>query len=84
MTLEELYNKVMSDRNIMGEFVKASGTGKLTEFAGKYDCSATDGEVRRYFAAQCEGEIEDDDLDIAAGGTVNFAQLFGRLYGIKS
>ena len=52
MTLEELYNKVMSDRDIMAEFVKASGTDKLTDFAKQYDCPATDREIRDYFIAK--------------------------------
>ena len=78
--LEKLYQIVMSDRQVMGEFVKASGTDRLAAFAEKYGCTATDSEIRRYFTAKCEGEIPDDELDIAAGGTVDFTMLLSKLY----
>ena len=57
MTLEELYNKVMSDRDNMAEFVKASGTGSLEDLAKQYDCHATDSEIRDYFKKMFIGNL---------------------------
>ncbi|MBQ9384142.1 MAG: hypothetical protein IJT87_07885 [Ruminiclostridium sp.] len=82
MTLEGLYNKVMSSRDIMAEFVKASGTDTLSEFAERHGCTATDIEIRRFFIAKCEGEIPDEELEIAAGGAVDFAKLFDRIHNV--
>ncbi len=87
MTLEELYNKVMSDRDIMAEFVKASGTGTLADFADQYDCHATDSEIRDYFIAKCggEGELDDDAVEAVAGGAFDFcvwlSDLFNSIFG---
>ena len=87
MTLEELYNKVMSDRDTMGEFVKASGTGSLAAFAESLGCKTTDEEIRKFFMARCEGEgeISDDDAANVAGGVFDFGKwisdLFTSLFG---
>ena len=93
MTLEELYNKVMSDRDIMAEFVKASSSDSLSAFAKGYGCNATDNEIRKYFLSQCgdqvqiedEGELEDDALENVSGGSIFFVSwitsLFARLFG---
>ena len=64
----------------MAEFVKASGTDSLSEFAERHGCKTTDSEIRRFFIAKCEGEIPDDELEIAAGGAADFANLFGKIY----
>ncbi len=82
MTLEELYNKVMSDRDIMAEFVKASGTGTLADFADQYDCHATDSEIRDYFIAKCggEGELDDDAVEAVSGGAFDFFAWIGNLF----
>ena len=82
MTLEELYNKVMSDRDIMAEFVKASGTGTLADFADQYDCHATDSDIRDYFIAKCggEGELDDDAVQAVAGGAFDFFAWIGNLF----
>lgn len=81
ITLEELYKKVMSDRDIMGEFVRASGKGSLSEFAGQYGCTATDSEIRNYFISACEGtdegELDDDAVEGVAGGFDFFAWISG-------
>ena len=87
MTLEELYNKVMSDRDIMAEFVKASGTGTLVDFADQYDCHTTDSEIRDYFIAKCggEGELDDDAVEAVSGGAFDFcawlSDLFNSIFG---
>lgn len=87
MTLEELYNKVMSDRDNMAEFVKASGTGTLADFADQYDCHATDSEIRDYFIAKCggEGELDDDAVEAVSGGAFDFcawlSDLFNSIFG---
>lgn len=87
MTLEELYNKVMSDRDIMAEFVKASGTGTLADFADQYDCHAADSEIRDYFIAKCggEGELDDDAVEAVSGGAFDFcawlSDLFNSIFG---
>ena len=82
MTLEELYNKVMSDRDNMAEFVKASGTGTLADFADQYDCHATDSEIRDYFIAKCggEGELDDDAVEAVSGGAFDFFAWIGNLF----
>lgn len=80
MTLEELYNKVMSDRDIMAEFVKASGTNSLEAFAKSYGCDAADTEIRKYFIAQCEGELPDDAVEDVAGGFFDFGKFISDLF----
>ena len=82
MTLEELYNKVMSDRDIMAEFVKASGTGALSDFAKQYDCDATDDEIRKCFMNKCgdEGELDDDALEDVSGGMLDFGAWINKLF----
>ena len=93
MTLEELYNKVMSDRDMMAEFVKASSTDTLSEFAESQGCKATNVEIRKYFMGKCgdtvpensEGEIADDELENVSGGSIMFfkwvSSLFTTLFG---
>ena len=87
MTLEELYNKVMSDRDNMAEFVKASGTGSLEDLAKQYGCSATDSEIRNFFISKCqgEGELDDDAVEAVSGGAFDFGKwlsdLFNSLFG---
>jgi hypothetical protein len=82
MRLEGLYNKVRSDRDIMAEFVKASGTGALADFADQYDCHATDSEIRDYFIAKCggEGELDDDAVEAVSGGAFDFFAWIGNLF----
>lgn len=79
-SLEKLYTLVMSNRQIMGEFVKASATDHLAEFAEKYGFNAANEEIRRYFTAKCEGEIPDDKLDAAAAGAADFTLFLNKLY----
>jgi hypothetical protein len=93
ITLEEFYNKVMSDRDEMAEFVKASGTDTLAEFAESRGCKATELEIRKYFLGKCadklpeegEGEISDDELENVSGGSIFFFKwmsgLFSTLFG---
>ena len=87
MTLEELYNKVMSDRDNMAEFVKASGTGSLEDLAKQYGCSATDSEIRNFFISKCqgEGELDDDAVEAVSGGAFDFGKwlsdLFDSIFG---
>ena len=85
MKLEELYKMVMSDRDIMSEFVKASGTDTLSAFAEKYGCNASDSEIRNFFLAQCEGELPDDAVESVAGGFFDFGKWisdrFNSLFG---
>ena len=82
MTLEELYNKVMSDRDNMAEFVKASGTGSLEDLAKQYGCSATDSEIRNFFISKCqgEGELDDDAVEAVSGGAFDFFAWIGNLF----
>jgi hypothetical protein len=83
MTLEEFYNKIISDRDIMAEFVKASGDGTLSDFAKQYGCTATDSEIRDYFVAQnqgSEGELDDDDVESVAGGAFDFFSWLNKLF----
>ena len=82
-TLEELYNAVMSDRVKMGEFVAASGRNKLSAFAEKNGCNATEEEVRIFFLKKCEGDISDEELEMVAGGNIDFARLFEAVLGSK-
>lgn len=72
ITLDELYKKVMSDRSTMAEFVKASGTGTLSQFAGLHGCTATDEEIRRFFLIKCEGELTDEETEEVTGGQNGF------------
>ena len=87
MTLEELYNKVMSDRDNMAEFVKASGTGSLEDLAKQYGCSATDSEISNFFISKCqgEGELDDDAVEAVSGGAFDFGKwlsdLFDSIFG---
>ena len=87
MTLDELYNTVMSDRDNMAEFVKASGTGALSEYAREHGCSASDFEIRDYFISKCqgEGELDDDDVELVSGGAFDFGKwlsdLFDSIFG---
>lgn len=75
-SLEELYNAVMSDRVKMGEFVAASGRNRLSAFAEKYGCNSTEEEVREFFLKKCEGDVSDEELEMVAGGNIDFARLF--------
>lgn len=76
--IEKLYYTVMSDRNIMKEFVKASGTNHLSDFAETYGCIATESEIRRFFIEKCEGGIFDyENFDPPVDG-VNFEQLLDQ------
>ncbi len=80
ITLDELYDMVMSNREIMGEFVKASGTDSLSAFAGSYGCSASDEEIRRFFIMKCEGEISDDEVSSVAGGAAYFGRWVSNMF----
>ena len=83
-TLETLYQTVMSNRHIMGEFVKASGTDQLAAFAERYGCAATDSEIRSFFSAKCEGEIPDDTAaDITAGCKADLTRMLCRILCCK-
>lgn len=82
-TLEELYNAVMSDRLKMGEFVAASGRNRLSDFAEKNGCNATENEIRKFFLKKCEGEISEDELEKVAGGNIDFGRLFEAVLGGK-
>ncbi len=83
ITLEELYNKVMSDRNIMKEFVKASSNHALSVFAEKHECIATERDIRNYFILKCEGRLDDDDVGAVTGGTVIFEEMINDIYNMK-
>lgn len=74
-TLEELYNAVMSDRVKMGEFVAASGRNRLSDFAEKNGCNATENEIRKFFLKKCEGDISDEELEMVAGGKMDLGKL---------
>lgn len=80
MALEDLYNKVMSNRDTMAEFVKASGTDTLSEFAGRHGCIASREEIRRFFIARCEGELPDDAVDEVSGGTYDLGKLINAVF----
>ncbi len=74
-TLEELYNEVMSNRVKMGEFVAASGRNRLSDFAEKNGCNATENEIRKFFLKKCEGDISDEELEMVAGGKMDLGKL---------
>ena len=91
ITVEELYNKVTSDKDMMQEFVNASGKDSLSAFAKAHDCDATDKEIREYFMSKSEkryeGPISDDDLENVSGGVFDFfsfiSNFFTSIFGGK-
>lgn len=83
MALEDLYNRVMSSRDTMAEFVKASGTDTLSEFAGKHGCAASKDEIRKFFIAKCEGELPDDAVDEVSGGAFDLGKLIYAVFNSR-
>ena len=73
----------MSSRDMMAEFVKASGTDTLSEFAGRYGCRASGDEIRRFFMAKCEGELPDDAAEEVSGGAFDLGKLISIMFGSK-
>ena len=69
-TLQELYDEVVKDSNIIKEFTEAEKEGKLEEFAKAHGCSATEEEIKKFVESKKPNgkELSPEELDQVAGG----------------
>lgn len=71
LSLEELYNKIMSSDELKKEYFAAANDGRIAEFLGAHDCRATLEELQEFLTDPKklpQGEIADDELDAVSGG----------------
>ncbi len=71
-TLEEVYDKVMSDEGERAAFTQAAATREgLAAFLSERGCDATVEELASFFKEKApgQGELDDEELAGAAGGS---------------
>ena len=69
-TLQELYDEVVKDSNLIKEFTEAEKEGKLEEFAKAHGCSSTEEEIKKFVESKKPNgkELSPEELDKVAGG----------------
>jgi len=69
-TLQELYDEVVKDSNLIKEFTEAEKEGKLEDFAKVHGCSAIEEEIKKFIESKLPNvkELSPDELDQVAGG----------------
>ena len=69
-TLQELYDEVVKDSNLIKEFTEAEKEGKLEDFAKAHGCSASEEEIKKFVESKKpnEKELSPEELDKVAGG----------------
>lgn len=66
-TVEEFYKEISSTKALQDELKNASDE-MLEAFLKKHDCNASVRDFTEYVNSQKEGEIEDKDAEVVAGG----------------
>ena len=69
-TLQELYKEIINSDELKIAFTEAAKAGKALEFIKAQGCETTEEELKAFLSKQ-SGELSDDELDNAAGGTCN-------------
>ena len=70
-TMQELYKEIIAGDELKKAFVEAAKNGKVAEFLKAQGCQATAEEIKAFLAEQENGQLADEELDSAAGGTCN-------------
>ena len=69
-SLQELYKEIINSDELKKAFTEAAKAGKALEFIKAHGCETTEEELKAFLLKQ-SGELSDDELDNAAGGTCN-------------
>ena len=72
-TVQELYNEVMSNKELKAELVEAAKTGRFPEFLKEHGCDASLEEVAAFLKEKAneDSPLSFDELGNAAGGACN-------------
>ena len=76
-TLQELYKEIINSDELKKAFTEAAKAGEALEFIKAHGCETTEEELKAFLSKQ-SGELSDDELDNAAGGTCN-SSTFGEM-----
>ena len=80
-TLQELYKEIINSDELKKAFTEAAKAGEALEFIKVHGCETTEEELKAFLSKQ-SGELSDDELDNAAGGTCNATTRDETLYSI--
>ena len=69
-TVQELYNEIMANKELKGQFIEAAKAGKLEAFLKEHGCEATLDEVKAFLETKQneDAPLSFDELENAAGG----------------
>ena len=82
-SLQDLYKEIINSDELKKAFTEAAKAGKALEFIKAHGCETTEEELKAFLSKQ-SGELSDDELDNAAGGTCNsstFGETIGSIVG---
>ena len=68
-TLQELYDEMLASDELKNAFVEAAKAGKLADLLKEQGCEATADEFVAFLGEKAQGEMTDEELDEAAGGS---------------
>ena len=68
-TLQELYDEMLAGDEMKNAFVEAARVGTLADLLKEQGCEATADEFVAFLDEKAQGEMTDEELDTAAGGS---------------
>ena len=75
-TLNEFYKEILNDENLRKEYSTLETDEQFAAFLKNHDCGASIEEAKTFVDEG--GEIADDDLDIAGGGSCTSYDDYGQ------
>ncbi len=86
MTLQELYNKVMTSEELKKSFAEAAqDKGRLEVWLKANGSNATAEQVTEFLrsrSGQTSGEVSDDELESVAGGSSSLGVTFDTVFSV--
>ena len=70
-TVQELFQEIMSSKELKAQAVEAAKAGKLEAFLKEHGCEATMEEVAAFLKEKADSPLSSKELENAAGGECN-------------
>ena len=83
-TIRELYKEIVASDGLKAAFLDAVKDGKTADFLKAHGCEATEAEITAFLKEQAAGELSDEELDDASGGTCNDKTKYEALFSTFS
>ena len=78
-TTEEFYKEIEGSEELQKAIAEINDAASLEEFLKKHDCNATAKEFTAFVRSKTEGEMEDIDAALAAGGSNPSLERFSKI-----